>query len=106
MADFYTATWYCSKNAGSIGSVDNRLKVGDVAIAGLHPKKLGKGKARFTYVKFRGKVYRVADRCDIAANFDIYQGVKTAKKGLICPPDMSRVMDTLFKSSIRSRKPM
>lgn len=72
----YTATWYCSKNKGPIGSVDNELQIGDVAIEGLHPKKLGKGKARFTYVKFLGKVYRVADRCDTLNNVDIYQGLK------------------------------
>ena len=72
----YTATWYCSKNAGLIGSVDNKLKIDDVAIVGLHPKKLGKRKARFTYVKFMGQVYRVADKCDISNNVDIYQGIK------------------------------
>ena len=72
----YTVTWYCSKNAGRIGSVDNILQIGDVAIDGLHPKKKGKGKAEFTYVEFLGKVYRVADRCDLPNNVDIYQGEK------------------------------
>jgi hypothetical protein len=76
MTEKYTATWYCSKNAGSVGCVDNPLKIGDVAIDGLHPIKKGTGKANFTYVRFLNKVYRVADRCDIPNNVDIYQGIK------------------------------
>jgi hypothetical protein len=33
-----TATWYCSKQGGLKGSVDNPLKIGDVAIKGYGPK--------------------------------------------------------------------
>jgi len=34
----FTATWYCSKKGGKVGSVDNELEVGDVAIKGYGPK--------------------------------------------------------------------
>jgi len=72
----YTVTYYCSKDKGSIGNVDNILRMGDVAIAEFNPKKLGKGKAQFTYVVFLGRTFRVADEFDISNNVEIYQGVK------------------------------
>lgn len=64
----YTATWYCSMKGGKVGSVDNPLKIGDVAIMGMGPskRKVVNAKdhtlqAEFLYIKFNGKVYRVAD---------------------------------------------
>lgn len=64
----FTATWYCSMKGGKLGSVDNPLKIGDVAIKGYGPKKrkvVNDEKhtlsAEFNYVKFMGQTYRVAD---------------------------------------------
>lgn len=34
-----TATWYCSMKGGKRGCVDNKLRPGDVALTGYHPKK-------------------------------------------------------------------
>lgn len=66
----FTYTRYCSANSGSTGCVDNKLVAGkDVAVhrnhTDLRPKKLGKGKSEFTYIRFRGGEYRVADVCHV-----------------------------------------
>jgi len=77
----YTVTWYCSKQGGKRGSVDNPLKKGEVAIMGMGPtnRKIVNAKdhilqAEFNYIKFNGNTYKVADECDIQNNVDIYQG--------------------------------
>lgn len=64
----FTATWYCSMQGGKVGSVDNALKIGDVAIKGYGPsnRKVINAKkhelsAEFYYIRFMGQVYRVAD---------------------------------------------
>ena len=64
----FTATWYCSMQGGRVGSVDNALKIGDVAIMGYGPskRKVINAKnhelsAEFLYMRFLGKTYRVAD---------------------------------------------
>lgn len=63
-----TATWYCSKKGGKVGSVDNPLEIGDVAIKNYGPskRKVVNAKehilqAQFNYIKFLNKIYRVAD---------------------------------------------
>ena len=55
----FTATWYCSTQGGKVGSVDNPLQIGDVAIKGYGPKhrkvldnKTHKLSAEFNYIKF------------------------------------------------------
>ena len=73
-------TYYCSKNAGSLGTVDNRLEKGDVAIHpshGMLPKRVNAKQVEFYYINFMGKIFRVADSCpDRRFTVDIYQGIK------------------------------
>lgn len=68
MSKKFTATWYCSMEGGKVGSVDNPLKIGDVAIQNYGPtkRKVVNAKnhelsAEFLYIRFMGQVYRVAD---------------------------------------------
>lgn len=70
----YTVTWYCSKTG--LGCINNRLKPGDVAMLEYRPQRIKKGRARFSYVRFQGKTYRVADYCPTPGRIDIYQGVR------------------------------
>ena len=54
----------------------------------LHPIKKDIGKAEFTYIRFGGREYRVADVCKIDEpmyNVDIYQG-----KSNICKCDNNK----------------
>jgi hypothetical protein len=75
----FKVTFYCSNcpnHKSKVGSVDNILQKGDVAIHpshGLYPIKKGKGRAEFTHIKYNGTEYRVADKCDIVGVVDIYQ---------------------------------
>lgn len=68
MSKKFTATWYCSMKGGRVGSVDNSLKIGDVAIMHYGPtqRKVINAKehilqAKFNYIKLGSKIYRVAD---------------------------------------------
>jgi hypothetical protein len=66
---------------GIVGTRDNALKVGDVAIMGHGPTncktlKDGMKSADFKYIKVNGKLHKVADVCNIPNNIDFYIGVR------------------------------